>query len=288
MSTRNLVNLLLLVVIAGLVAIVVYEPGITPEPENPKLTSLNQDDVNHILIQRKADDDIELEKVNGAWQLLKPYQLPAHEFRAQSILRLAEAESLSQNDLAGLDKSTFGLDNPRAIVTFNQSEKILFGSNEPLQQHRYVQVGNTLHTIVDSFYYQVAAALSTYIDHRLLASDNKITRLELPELSVELKQGKWQLTPQPEDYSADNVTELLNNWRNAQAIEIAKTAKVDSNQVVKIYLQDKPAPLSYAVVKNEKGIALVRNDLGLAYSITEDSYNKLFTLPANKENSGPE
>ena len=288
MSSRNLLNFVLLLVIAGLIVIVVYEPGIEPEKENPKLTSLKQDEINHIFIQRETGDDVELEKINGSWQLLKPYQLPAHDFRVQTILRLSEAESLSQNNLAKLDKATFGLEKPKATVTFNKSQQVFFGNNEPLQQHRYVQFGNYLHTITDTFFYQVSSSVSTFMDHQLLAGNINITKLQLPGLVAELKDGKWQVTPEPEHFTADSITELLNNWRNTQAIEIAKAEKTNGLQTANIYIKDRNDPLSFSIVKNNDGIALVRNDLGLAYSISEDNYTKLFKLPENIENKEAE
>ncbi len=286
MSSRNLLNLVLLIVIIGLIAVVVYEPGIEPEVSNPPLTSLKQDDISHIFIQRESDD-IELQKIDGIWQLVKPYPVPAHDFRVQTILRLSEAESHSQNILSNLNKATYGLHQPKVSVTFNKNVKIQFGINEPLQQMRYVQTADTLHTIVDSFFYQVSSQVSTFIDHQLLAGITNISRLELPELVVELKQGKWQLTPQPEKYSADSITELLNNWRTVQAVEIAKANNITSKQTVKIFTAKDDKPLVFTVVKNEQGIALIRNDLGLAYSINQDSYEKLFKLPesTNKQES---
>ena len=277
MSSRNILNLVLLVVVIALIAIVIYEPGITPDPANPRLTSLKQVDINHIYIKRDTDEDVELEKINGTWQMLKPYPVLAHNFRVDTIIRLCEAESHSQHDLTNLDKKKFGLDKPKAIVTFNKQQQILFGENEPLRQQRYVQIDNTLHTITDSFYYQVASRVSTFIDHGLLAKDSAITKLELPGFTAELKDGKWQVSPQPENFSADAVTELINHWRNTQAIEIDKADKTLPGQVIMIHTKDKPT-VSFTIVKNDTGIALVRNDIGLAYNISEDNFKKLTSL----------
>ncbi|MEJ2142728.1 MAG: hypothetical protein P8Y24_10330, partial [Gammaproteobacteria bacterium] len=152
--------------------------------------------------------------------------------------------------------------------------------NEPLQQRRYVQINNTLHTITDSFYYQVASKVSTFIDHGLLAKDSAITKLELPEFTAELTEGKWQVNPQPENFSADAVTELINHWRNTQAIEIAKADKIRTGKNITVYIKDKP-PVNFTIVKNDTGIALVRNDIGLAYNISEDNFNGLTRLIVN-------
>ena len=85
MTSRNLLNLVLLTVVAVLIVLVVYEPGLEPAPVNPGLTQLTQDDITHIHIQRDTDEDVELQKVNGIWQMLKPYPVLAHDFRVQTI-----------------------------------------------------------------------------------------------------------------------------------------------------------------------------------------------------------
>jgi hypothetical protein len=285
MTSRNLLNLVLLAIVASLIAIVAIEPGKTPEAVNPKLTALKQDDINHILIQRDTGADIELEKIEGVWQMLKPYKVRAHDFRVQSVLRLAEAESFSQNNLADLNKKTFGLDKSRVSVVFNKNIKALFGSNEPLQQHRYIQIGNVLHTIIDTFYYQVAARLTTFVDHGLLAGEQDISKLELPELTVELQGGKWQVTPEQQNISADSISDLLNNWRNSQAIEIRETPQLPAMQTATIYVKDSDKPIIFHIRKEKDNTSLVRKDIGLEYVVTEDNLNKLLSLSVTSDNS---
>ena len=282
MTSRNLLNIGLLTIVAVLIVLVVYEPGLESPPTNPALTRLKQDDINHIHIQRDTDEDVELQKVNGTWYMLKPYPVLAHDFRVQTILRLSEAESHSQNELSKLNRTTFGLDKPKATVIFNKTHKVLFGNNQPLQQLRYIQVDSTLHTITDNFYYQVASKVSTFIDHGLLDKNSNITKIELPELVVELKNDKWHATPQPEDFSADSITGLINNWRNMQAIEITKSKPTKNKPVINIHLKDNQQPVSFYIIENEAGATLVRKDLGIAYNISPDSYKRLTSLPANK------
>jgi len=280
MSSRNLLNLVLLGTVLALIVIIVIEPGKTPEPTNPRLTTLKQDEINHIFIQRNTGKDIELEKINASWQMRKPYQLPANDFRMQSLLRLVEAESHSQNDLSKLDSKKFGLDKPRARITFNKQQTILFGNNEPLQQRRYVQTDNILHLIIDTFYYQLAARETTFIDHGLLAGKQDIVKLELPELLIEFKDGKWQTTPKNENISADAVTDLINQWRNTQAIEMREAKKHTSKKTAKVYFKDQEQPMIFSILDSKDETTLIRNDVGLEYVITIDNLKKLLSLTA--------
>lgn len=288
MSSRNILNLVLLAAVLLLVAIVVFEPGKTPEPANPKLTRLSANDINHMLIQRDNGKDIELQKINDRWLMLKPYSLPANEFRMQSLLRTVEAESISQNDLTNLKPETFSLDKPRATITFNQQHKIIFGGNDPLQQHRYVAIENTLHLVSDTFYYPVIAQETTFIDHQLLAGQQDIVKLELPGLVIEFKQDKWQTDPMQDDISADAITDLLNQWRTTQAIEMRATDKSRSSNTAKIYFKDQIQPLVFHIQQNKDDTMLIRNDIGIGYILTKDNYTKLVSLSAAHKETGDE
>lgn len=278
MSSRNLLNLVLFGIVLVLIVIVVVEPGKTPETTLTTLTTLKQDDISHILIQRDTGIDIELQKTGGKWQMLKPFLLPANDFRMQSLLRLLETESYSQNDLSKLDISKFSLDKPRAKITFNHQYTILFGGNEPLQQRRYVQADNTLHLILDTFYYQLAAHETTYLDHSLLGGKQNINRLELPALTVEFKEGKWHAMPKQENISADAVTDLINQWRNTQAIKMQPVNEVISKDIAKIFFKDQEQPIVFHIQKNKGETALIRKDIGLAYILSEDVLKKLLNL----------
>ncbi len=279
MRNRLWLNLLMLLLAGILILVVIYEPGKQPEPVEPKLTSLRADDISHILISRTTGEDIELAKQNGRWQMLKPYHLPANDFRVRSLLRLSETESKSDHDLGKLNPATYGLDKPRASVTFNHKTKIIFGKTEPLQHHRYVQIGNRLHTIFDTFYYQATGSVSMFLDHSLLPPDAKITRLVLPDLQLQLENGQWQRTPPHAELSADASVELINNWRHAQAQELRTGGDTKTKAGIEIYLQDRSEPLRFHLQHREDEYLLTRLDNGLQYVFAEDVGEQLLTLP---------
>jgi hypothetical protein len=280
MASRLWLNLALLLLVAILIIIVIYEPGKEPAAPPPRLTQLTPAAITHIHIKRVTGEDIELVKeANGQWWMHKPYHLPANEFRIQSLLRLAETESLSSHVLYDLQASTYGLDQPRAIVTFNHNTQISFGETEPLQQRRYVQIGDQLHTIVDTFYYQAAANPLAYLNYALLPPTANIIKLELPDLKLVLQEGQWQRTPPHPHLSADASIALINNWRHAQALELRATEVKGTQSDVEIYIADQPEPIRFKLLQTEDETSLIRLDVGLQYVIANDIYEKLFVLP---------
>ena len=115
-SSRNLLNTSLLGAILLLVAVIFLKPGQAPAPDIIKLTDLSSSDITHILIERANSKNIRLIKENGIWKMQEPYHLRANDFRIQSILRLAEAESISQHDLSKLNPAEFSLNIPDISV----------------------------------------------------------------------------------------------------------------------------------------------------------------------------
>jgi hypothetical protein len=280
MASRLWLNLALLLLFTILVAIVIYEPGKEPVPAPTRLTQLTPATITHIHIKRVTGKDIELVKeANGQWWMHNPYHLPANEFRVQSLLRLTEAESLSSHDLKQLQSTTYGLDQPRAIVTFDRSTQISFGDTEPLQQRRYVQIGDQLHTIMDTFYYQAAANPTIYLNHALLPPTASIIKLVLPDLQLALKEGQWQRTPSHPDYSADASVELINNWRHAQALELRAIDEKYTRADIEIHLADQTEPIRFKLLQTEDETSLIRLGMGLQYVIANNAYEKLLALP---------
>ena len=282
MSKRNLLNLGLLVFIIILIALVIYEPGKNVAAIPPTLTSLKTNNINHIKINRHNSKDneqiIELEKNDGSWMMLKPHSVAANTFRIEPILKLLSTVSFSQNSLAGLDPSTFGLDNPAITITFNNKTSVVFGHNKSLKHHRYVQVGSTLHLIADTFLYQLTAKSESYISHKLLTDNSKIIKLSLPSFSLKNTEGNWALTPKDENISADSINQLISEWNLSQAYDINKVKLRPTNKPdVSIEFKNNKT-IRFNIEKNEDSFNLINIDSGVRYILSSDRKDKLLKL----------
>lgn len=280
MTSRLWLNLALLLLFGILLLVVVYEPGKEIEPPPAKLTRLTPETVTHVHLKRVTGQDIELVKVSDdQWWMHNPYYLPANNFRVQSLLRLTQADSLSNHPLKDLQPATYGLDKPRAVVTFNRTEQIKFGDTEPLQLQRYVQVGDQLHTVVDTFYYQAAGSPTNYLAHNLLPAEGDIVKLVLPDLQLVLEEGQWQRTPPHTELSADASIELINQWQHAQALKLRPTDIKDGKADIEIYLVNQPDPIRFKLLQTEDETGLIRLGVGLQYILANEVYQRLLSLP---------
>ena len=282
MSKRNLLNLSLLIFILVLVTFVIYEPGKDVAITPPTLTSLDSKDIYHIKIIRHnaeiGEQVIEFKRTSTGWNMLKPYSVSANAFRIDSILNLLSTVSLSQNNLENLSLDTFGLNKPVTTITFNTKTSIVFGHNKSLKNHRYIQIGLTLHMIADTFFYQLAAKTESYINHKLLSEKSKVLKLSLPTMKLEKVDGVWKITPKTDDFSADSINQLISEWQLSQAYDISKIKPNPTSKPDIIIQLENNKKLHFKIEKNKNSFNLVNLDTGIRYILSADRKDKLLKL----------
>ncbi|MDZ7661780.1 DUF4340 domain-containing protein [Thiohalophilus sp.] len=280
MRSRLLLNLALLLVVLILTLVVFYTPRESGQAGPQRLTDLAPEEVTRIDLQREAGQPVTLYKKQGVWYMQTPYAATANDYRVQALLRLLQGEYASTHDLTKLDPADYGLDQPRATVTYNDTLRIAFGDTEPLSQQRYIRMADRLYLVPDTHYYHTASPATGYLSHALLPP-GKITGLQLPQMQLALQEGQWQLQPPREDRSADALTELVANWRSAQAIRL-EPVEMDELPAadIRIELADRKMPVRFTLQEKDGQPTLLRHDVRLRYVINEDIRQQLLQLPA--------
>ncbi len=284
MNSRTLLNLALLLIVILLITVVVLEPGKTPAPAPVLLTGLENSDVHKIKILRKNKDSIELEKIAGQWQMRAPYSLSANRYKVDSVLKVLKTETAAHYDMNGLDPARYDLLDPAVSMRINDTLQIDFGNLEPLQKQRYVRIDKQLYLIPDYYYYQLIGSSTDYLNHALINENEKITRLELPELSLALTDGKWAVRPENTDYPADAYSDLFNEWQHAQAIELRPLTKKheSTDKPIRVFLQGRDTPIEYRLQRTEDEFILRRPDKNIEYVMAADKADALLSLQMRK------
>jgi len=279
MSSRNLLNLVLLVVIAALVAVLVFKPG-KKTPPVTRLTALSAAAVHKITVSRSGAEQIVLEKQDNKWQMLAPYKIAADGFKADSISELAEAKANAHYPITkGEDLKPYGLDNPRITITFNDKDKLEFGGIETLKYQRYIRSGDTLYVIFDRYFSNISNPPAEFVDHTLLPGKPVIDKLVLPRLTLSRQGDHWQTQPPVKDLSNDQVNELLDNWRDAHATDVHKYTPDKDAQRVQVFIKGQDKPLAFDILHQDKQVSLGRADLGLKFNFTPEIAKNLLNLP---------
>ncbi len=282
MSTRTLINLILLIVVTVLAAVSFYEPGIEEPAALPALTDIPADSVKRVAIRRQEQTDILLEKHAGHWRLREPFQLPANRFKVESLLGILGEKSHSRLSTAGLDLPRFSLEPPQASLTLDEL-RLDFGGTAPLSGNRYVRLGDTVHLVRERLYHHLIAAATDYVHYALLGPEAQPVIIALPEITLKLMDGKWIPQPEADNLSADGISRLVAAWRDTQAISVKAYEEGRAEKEVNITLEGREQPLRFLIRKGEHEMIFARPEAGIQYHLPEDSAARL--LAPEKEGS---
>lgn len=283
LGSRTLLNLGLLTLVALLALLVIYEPGKEKPAEEPRLIELNSDGISSLRIERANQPTIVLERQQGVWRMVEPLPIGVNDYRITSLLRITELSSLSRFAVATESLAQYGLDTPNATLIINGTTRIDFGSSTPLDQRRYLRIGDTIHLITDTYYYHLIGAPTTYASNRVVDSKDALVRLELPGVLLAQQQDKWSAVPQPATFSVDQITQLIDHWRHAQALEVAPYDG-RKGEMVRLTLAGSDEPIIFLITERTPELVLARPDLKVQYHLPESSAAELLTLrPVAKE-----
>ncbi len=226
MNPRLRLNLLLLtaVVILGAVALWAPAPSDRQQSPPPRLTPMDSEAVRHIVIRRPGlEGELRLDKGDDRWQVTLPGReppLPANDFKAEQIARIAEAEVYDRFPAEEDKLAEYGLDQPRAWLRLNAVE-LSFGASEPLRQRRYVRLGDWIHLIDGYHLDDVAVRPADLLERALLPGQPALQAIRLPEFAVtQDENGDWRLQPPREGLTADALQSFVDAWRHARAMEL--------------------------------------------------------------------
>jgi hypothetical protein len=285
MNKRNLLNLVLALFLAGLVTLVVFQPGKNKPAPKALLTTFNPSDIQHIVVEQTQQPRIELKKHNGEWKMVKPFSIAANPIRVGNLLAILGTTSLAQYKDNTVDLAQLKLDKPDLILYLDK-HKLSFGTTEALAGNRYVQIGNVVHLIQDRFTYLIRGPATSLISPALIPKGANLTALNVPGMTLTSTKNGWHVEPDKNVKSADQVNQLLDEWRYARAIRVTKISGASDSAPKKVInsitvkMADKTLHFELGRTKDE--ILFSRLDNGLQYHFQTDTGEKLLKLPTIK------
>jgi len=289
MRSRWLLNLLLLLGVGILVLIARYEPGIRHTPPDATLTPIHTNEVTRIQLSRKDQPPLLLELDDGTWRIAQSPPLPAEESQVASLARLADQTAQRSYPVADMDLKKLELDPPDSSVTLNDLT-LDFGALDALDGLRYARVGPRVFMIPDLYQYLIDADASQFVRRRILDPDTHIHRIELPDLTLESVEGRWQATPDPGSaVDSDQLARFVERWENAQALSTRRDATNDNAGTVKLLLRGQDQPVTLVIRARDPELVLARPEWGVQYVMGEaaDRFLKLAAPAATPAESAP-
>ena len=278
LSKRWLINYVLIVLICLFTFVGNrYNVETGYQPQN-RITPLKLQDINRVSIQT-ADDNINLTRANGQWQIVSPIQWLANNITVERILGIANSETDSKLPANEIDLSTIGLQFPKAILSLNDT-RIHFGATNQIGERRYLLVGSTVFLLPDLHLPFINGGINGIIDQRLLPRALALSSLQIGSLVItQTDNGGWQ--DGSSTSSPDQLNSLIGNWQTLRASRIRSfkkkaaplqkiTASLDNGNEVEFFLMS---------IKPE--IIIARPDLGLQYHFKKDQYYNLLAINKN-------
>ncbi len=269
MKSRWVTNLFLVFAIGILSLIAHFEPGIEKPAAEIYLTSLTQDAVTRIQLDRSLLPKLVLVKKDNAWFIEQDPPLPANKFQVNALTRLAVQTVKRRYAPTELDLAQVGLSSPENRVTLNQQE-LIFGGIDPLEALRYVKAGNTVHLIEDLYQNQIQSSFTNFVRHRLFAESDKITALKLPGFQMQQVEGKWQLTPE-QTVSTDKLHLFIEGWQAASALNVQKMDPETTGETIYVTLSGQEEAVKFIIQASESQLILARPDYGIQYKLGDRS-----------------
>ena len=276
MKTKLWLNLSLLALIGVFALLAAFEPG-KKKAETMPLARIDAAAVQKIEISGK--ETLNLEKKEGHWFLTAPFQAPANDHRVDLLLKIPATANSASYPAVASELARFGLAPPGTVLRLD-GLTLEFGDSDPIQQRRYVKVGETLHLVEDNFHHHLTAPATDYVEKKLLPENPDLRKIELPGLILTREEGgKWRSEP-PQDPPGP-LYELVDTWKYARAFDVKRHEAKDAppGETVRVTL-GQGGPLEFGIVRRAPELVLLRADWGLEFHLTEETSKSLLTLKA--------
>ena len=279
MRQRTLINIALLLVVAGLATFIAIVPDKEARLYLEPLSNENPRAVSRIRLKPGARETIELRRADGVWRLVDPIRIAANDFRVQALLRVLEAPVHTRIDAAPQQLVRFGLASPRARMLLDDKQ-VLFGDTEPIYGRRYLLYDGKVALVDDAYFSLLISSAANYVNLALLGRNPSPQSIVLPDVRVYRDAGNWRLDADDGKVSADSISRLVDAWRRAQATAVRPYEQsLDWNDVIRVGLAD--GDRRFDLARTEYELILGRPDLGIQYHLTKGTGARLlrFTPP---------
>ena len=294
MKNRWILNLLLLITVAGLVAFLYLRPQTYIEaPTEHAVSQLKLADFTQVKIEFPTKAAAIFDKVDGYWRMSAPHKARADQGSVQRILSIiaaTSAEKFSANDL-----EKFGLNTPalKIKLTGKTNEEFIFGTHNPVTDEQYMAHNDAVYLITGNYAEAASTQAVELIDKSALSAEEAkqvtgfdFSRLEqwaATGLKVNFNDGKWLSSLKQAKLDQNEMNEWFDfSWKQNPA------------KTVELYNPDRKATLPSFEIKLKNGkkihfdkiqespeLLIGRPDEGIIYHFSNDAGFTMLNPPLN-------
>jgi hypothetical protein len=279
MKRAWLVNLLLVIGVAGLALYAIYRPK--PEDKTPrhKLSQVVGATVQKVRIEPQDAPPIELEKRGEAWFITAPMAGRADQSQVDRLLDLLQASSTEK--LPAAELARYDLDRPRLKVQFD-GQVLAFGTTNPLTQEQYVLAGDSVYLLSSYFASVVPSRPDRLLTHALFRPGEKPAAFTLKTFRVTQQDAKWIVEPPlpegKEPPGPDELNRWVDDWRFASSLVTRPASNRKPLEEIQVTLVG-GAQVRFGVIQREPELILLRQDEKLEFQFAAESGARLIARP---------
>ena len=274
MKSRLLVNLVLLLALAGLGLYAYLRPNKAPEP-GIAVSQLKREQVQSIRVAPRGSPAIELQKRGDQWYLQAPYATRADSFQVDRLLDLVTATS--REKLAHADLARFDLSPPRVTVTLN-SESYAFGAVNEITNEQYLATADAVYLVAPHLGYGVPIEPAKLISPRLLGPAETPTAFDFGGWkAVKDADGKWHLSgalPNKTPLSQDDLNRWADEWKLVTSLSAEPHRGPRARDAVTVSVTGGRS-VRFEILAREPQFRLLRTDEGIRYQVGADAGRRL-------------
>lgn len=294
MKKRWVLNLILLVLVAGLVAFVYLRPKAdTEQLTSHELTNYKLAEFNAIRVEFPAQAAVTFAKVDGYWRITAPVNMRADQASVQRILSIIAAQSTDK--ISGGDMEKFGLTTPeiklKLIRDKDNVEEFAFGTHNPVTEEQYVAHRNNVYLVSNGYAEAAATQLIELIDKAPLKPTEKVVGFEFgrleqwqeTNLKVDIVDGVWKFSIAAAKPQQNELNEWLDfSWIHnpAKSVEMYTPDRKLTYPSFEIKLAD-GSKVHFDKVQESPDLILARPDEGLIYHFPSDIGFSMLNPPLN-------
>lgn len=270
MPARNLVNPVLgalILAAAALLLLTEYESA----PQQRSVSELDTGAVDRIIVERDDGSDLIFRKDGDDWFLIEPVHIRARPARVEAVLRLPSTVSRERIAAAEADLATMHLAPPLLKLRIGE-QSFHLGGTDPINNHRYILEGQTVHLIDDRLFHQLTQPVSFYTHVQLLPDDAVVTQITYPNHTILLDGNRWHSSPGAVLPGTETAV-LVENWRQAEAQRVLPYRNIKA--AGKVIIKTTGKVMVFDIVSANHGLLLARSDLGLQYQLSPDTASSL-------------
>ncbi len=238
MRFRTTLILIAILLAAGAYVYFVEQPKQEAAAKKPTLYEAKAEDVTSVGLVY-SDRQVEIVKTDDKWKLTKPLETAGDESAIKNLVNaVIGCEIAKELEDANTDLKVYGLDTPFVTVSFGtkgdkQPPKTRFGKTTPVGSSAYAQREGEQKVLLanSSCRHALDKQVKDLRDKTLVDfkdDDVQAFQIERPGafISLERKDGAWQVSPGPYKADANAVRTYLSSVRALRAVEFPDDSPV--------------------------------------------------------------